>query len=250
MIIRHGAFEIVMLSLIAFLLESSVAVAQGRLRATTPTGLSQESHEILYEQDVEALIESDRTTPPPANGILFIGSSIFREWATLEKQMDPLPVFNRAFGGSRTWEVLHFMDRLVLPYKPVIIVYYCGSNDINAGATPDGIKLRFEQFCDCVKAALPSTKILYVSIIRAPQKMSHWDDVDKANSQIKQLCQSRRNLGYIDVNPMFFKKLGQPRMEVYRDDGLHLVPTAYDEMAAIVRPVVEKAYRSVRKPRR
>jgi hypothetical protein len=46
---------------------------------------------------------------------------------------------------------------------------------------------------------------------------------------------------------MFFKKLGQPRMEVYRADGLHLVPEAYAEFASIIRPQVEKAYNSRRK---
>ncbi len=227
-------------SLLAMLAVCSMA--QGRLPATTPTGASQETHDILYAEDVEEIIRSDRTIPPPEQGVLFIGSSIFREWTDLEKQMDPLPAFNRAFGGSRTREVLHYMDRLVIPYKPAVIVYYCGSNDINAGETPEGIFNRFKQFCDRVKAALPATRVFYVSIIKAPQKMTHWDDVDKANAEIRKLCQSRSELGFIDVNKMFFKKLGQPRMEVYRADGLHLVPEAYAEFASIIRPTVEKAY--------
>jgi GDSL-like Lipase/Acylhydrolase family len=223
-------------------LTASTVNAQGRLPATSPSGVSQETHETLFAADVEELTKGDRTLPPPEHGILFIGSSIFREWSDLEKQMYPLPAFNRAFGGSRTWEVLHYMDKLVIPYRPAIIVYYCGSNDINAGEAPGGIVARFRAFADRVKQELPGTRLFYVSIIKAPQKMTHWDDVEKANADIKKLCQSRAELGFIDVNKMFFKKLGQPRMEVYRADGLHFVPEAYAEFASIIRPPVEHAF--------
>ena len=34
--------------------------------------------------------------------ILFVGSSIFRLWESVRTDMAPLPVFNHAFGGSRT----------------------------------------------------------------------------------------------------------------------------------------------------
>src|SRR5262245_12141591 len=90
-------------------------------------------HPIGFAADIQAFLDQDRTQPPPKDAILFIGSSIFRQWTNVREHMAPLPVFNRAFGGSRTWEVLHYMDRIVLPYRPRIIVYYTGSNDVNAG---------------------------------------------------------------------------------------------------------------------
>jgi hypothetical protein len=83
----------------------------------------QAAQEIRFAANIEAFLERDRVSPPPQGGILFIGSSIFRQWADLEADMAPLPAFNRAFGGSRTWEVLHYMDEIVLPYQPRIIVY-------------------------------------------------------------------------------------------------------------------------------
>ena len=75
---------------------------------------------------IQAFQEQDHVAPPPKNSILFIGSSIFRQWKNLKEHMDPLPVFNRAFGGSRTADVLYYMDQVVLPYSPKLIVYYCG----------------------------------------------------------------------------------------------------------------------------
>ena len=54
---------------------------------------------------------------------MFVGSNIFRLWKTLELDMSPLPVINQAFGGARTWEILYYSDRLIIPYQPKIIVY-------------------------------------------------------------------------------------------------------------------------------
>src|SRR5437667_8878964 len=65
--------------------------------------------------------------------IVFVGSSIFHRWTTLERQMDPLPVANIAFDGAQTEDWNRLIDMRVIPLKPRVIAYYCGSNDIDAG---------------------------------------------------------------------------------------------------------------------
>lgn len=220
---------------------------QGRLPATSPTDVPV-THSNEFEADVQELIESDRTTPPPRNGILFIGGNIFVQWTQLAVQMSPLPVFNRSFGGAHTWEAVHYIGSLVLPHDPSVIVYYCGSNDINLGESPGAIAGRFQEFCRRVHKILPDTKILFVSIIRAPQKMSHWGDVDQTNTQVKEYCLSERNTDYIDVNHLFFKRLGQPNMEMFADDEVNLVPKSYDALAGALRPTIEREYKSVKRP--
>ena len=99
---------------------------------------------------------------------MFVGSSIFRLWKTLEFDMCPLPIVNRTFGGSKTWEVLYYADRLIIPDRPKIIVYYCGSNDINAGSDAKEIKERFQIFVEYLRTHLPQTQVCFVSINRAP----------------------------------------------------------------------------------
>src|SRR5688572_4050919 len=93
-------------ALIAILAIATVASAA----AQAPAGQT-----ISHQAAIATFAEQDRTSPPPKEGILFIGSSIFRQWSNVTEHMAPLPVFNRAFGGSRTWEVLHYMDQVVLP---------------------------------------------------------------------------------------------------------------------------------------
>lgn len=194
---------------------------------------------------IDAILAADRTSPPPARAILFIGSSIFRQWTTVAEDMAPLPVFNRAFGGSRTGDILDHMDRIVLPYAPRLIVYYCGSNDINAGIAPAKIAGNFREFVERVHRTLPDTRVLYVAINRAPQKRKDWDKVDDANRQIEEYCRRNKRLGFIDVNPALFDSHGEPRMELYKDDQLHFHAPAYREFTRIIRPVVESTWRAI-----
>jgi GDSL-like lipase/acylhydrolase family protein len=195
-----------------------------------------------FGYEIERFLDEDRRNPPPQGAILFIGSSIFREWADLERQMAPLPVFNRAFGGSRTWEVLYYADKIVLPYKPRIIVYYCGSNDVGSGAGAAEVAANFGAFVEKVAARLPGTRVFFVSINKAPEKQHLWKVVDEANSRVRDYTKGNPRLGFIDVNPALFDKAGKPRLELYQEDQLHLRPAAYAEFTRLIRPVVEKAW--------
>jgi hypothetical protein len=53
--------------------------------------------ELRFEKEIQAFAEADRARPPVSGGILFAGSSIFRQWTNVAEMMAPLPVLNRAF---------------------------------------------------------------------------------------------------------------------------------------------------------
>ena len=144
---------------------SAVRIVDAQAAQGAPAG-----QEMRFADQIKVFLDDDRTAPPPKDAILFIGSSIFRQWTNVKEHMAPLPVFNRAFGGSRTWEVLHYMDQIVLPYRPRIIVYYTGSNDVNAGEPAAAITGRIEAFMANAHRALPDTRIYFVAINRSPDK--------------------------------------------------------------------------------
>ncbi len=226
----------------AILAGLALALGTVRMDAQTlpeyvPAGAS-----LKYEADVKAFEEADRLSPPPKGGIVFVGSSIFRQWSALSAQMAPLPVFNRAFGGSRTWEQLYFVDRMVIPYAPAFVVYYCGSNDVNGKQDAAGIIRRFTQFSDKVHAALPDTRIFFVSVLRAPDKRARWGTVDSVNTTVAVMNAQAPWITFIDVNPTVFDAAGMVRGELYRPDSLHYVPAAYDGFTAVIKPVLEQAW--------
>lgn len=201
--------------------------------------------EIRFQKDIEDMLKHDEQAPPPQGAVLFTGSSIFRFWATLARDMSPLQVVNRAFGGARTWEVLHYMNRIVLPYNPAVIAYYCGSNDIEYGSRAEDIVLRFRQFCERVHASLPETRIFFISINKAPQKLEKWSEIDAANGLVKAYCKSGRGVDFVDINPVFFTSGGKPRHELYLSDGLHFMPDAYKEITKIIKPAIEQAWQEI-----
>ncbi|HEY3862197.1 MAG TPA: GDSL-type esterase/lipase family protein [Verrucomicrobiae bacterium] len=201
-----------------------------------------------FEKEINALLALDKTNPPPHGAILFTGSSIIRKWDRLSEQMAPLPVFDRAFGGSVTTDLLYYMDKVVLPYEPRIIVYYCGSNDINAGRKAAAVFDGFRQFAERVHAALPKTRILYISINRAPQKESKWNVVNAANDLARNYCVQNGWLGFIDVNPALFDSQGKSRLELFQPDKLHFREPAYNLLTAIIKPVLAAAWQEAGKP--
>ncbi len=227
---------------------TALVVASALVLSAAPsfaqTAAAPAAHEIRFADQIKAMLDGDKAAPPPQNGILFIGSSIFRQWTNVKEHMAPLPAFNRAFGGSRTWEVLHYMDQVVVPYRPRIIVYYTGSNDVNAGESAEAIVGRTKEFIARAHTALPAARIYYVSINKSPDKRDKWNVVDAVNGQMKAMAGSTPYLGYIDLNPVLFKN-GEPRMELYRPDGLHFHPPAYDEFAGVIKPVLSRAWREM-----
>ena len=198
-----------------------------------------------YEKDIVAFEAADRATPPPQGAILFVGSSIFRQWEKLATHMAPLPVFNRAFGGSRTAEQVHYMDRIVLPYKPRVIVYYCGSNDVNADESAAAIASRYEAFSERVRQMLPGTRVYFASIIRAPQKRDRWAVVDDANARVREYSARTAGRGFIDLHPALEAGPWQPRMDLYLPDHLHYMPPAYDRIAEVIKPIIAAAWAEV-----
>lgn len=195
-----------------------------------------------FEPDIQAFLAADRAKPPVPGRILFVGSSIFRLWTNVVEAMAPLPVVNRAFGGSRTGDQLDRFDQIVKPHAPRVIVYYCGSNDLKAGNDPEAIFARFRSFSERVRRELPGTKLLFVSSTRSPDRVDKWDRVDRYNGLVRDYCAATPGHTFIDVNPALFDEAGQPRRELYVEDQLHLRPEAYRAFQARIKPVLEKAF--------
>jgi lysophospholipase L1-like esterase len=193
------------------------------------------------------LSAADSPSGTPQNGgIVFVGSSIFAFWTHLVEQMSPLPVLNRAIPGTVTQDMLSGFDRFVLAYKPRIVVYYCGSNDISSGDDAGPIIERTKRFVRVLQEKLPNTYFYYASIHKAPEKRDRWNVVEAVNAEMKRYSGETKNVGFIDLNPVLFDAQGRIRENIFLGDGLHfrLNGPAYPEFAQIVKPVLTKAWES------
>jgi lysophospholipase L1-like esterase len=179
---------------------------------------------------------------PTTGGIVFVGSSIFHRWTALSSQMAPLPIANLAIDGTVTADMLAMVNSRVIPLRPKVIAYYCGSNDVDLGDSADAIVGRIVQFIDRVGAALPSTRIVFVSVNRAPEKQDLWNVVDDVNRRMQMYASSHPHVEFVDVNPVLFTTDGKPRFDFYMPDELHLRPPAYEGFTKILKPVLARAF--------
>ena len=71
-----------------------------------------------FEEAIESFEAEDKLSMPPTGAIVVTGSSSIRRWESMAEDLAPLTVIPRGFGGSAMADVLHFVDRLVIPYEP------------------------------------------------------------------------------------------------------------------------------------
>jgi len=201
-----------------------------------------------YEPSFKTFAEQDAARPPMKGGILFVGSSIFRQWTTVPEQMAPLPVLNRAFGGSRTGDQVARFDQLVPVYSPKVIVYYCGSNDLKAGPVPEDpamIFARFREFSERARNFNPSIRLVFASSTRSPDRVGRWEQVDHYNALARAHCAGTPGHVFVDLNPALVDADGHPRLDLYKDDKLHFHPPAYVEFTRIIKPVLARVWAEV-----
>ena len=170
--------------------------------------------------------------------ILFVGSSSIRMWKSLVIDMLPMHAINRGFGGSTIPEVIYFTNRIVIPYKPKLIVFYCGENDINDGYTPQEVLESFIAFDELVHQKLPKTQLLYISMKPSLDLWDQWDKLEEGNLLIKKYIESKPHLHYFDSSQSMLTAEGTPDSTIFIEDGLHMNEAGYVRWTAQLKPVV------------
>lgn len=223
--------RIVNLAFVAALALAGPALAQSaKPAAVQPRGPER------FAPEIAAFAAADAQAKPPPCGFLFIGSSSIRFWSSLDRDMAPLPVINRGFGGSEISDVDDDFDRVVAPYHPRAIVFYAGENDIAAGKTPDQVAADFARFMDLKTKALGATPVYFISLKPSKLRFEQVDRQTQTNAKILAMAGRRKDLRFIDVVPAMLQN-GQPK-DIYRPDRLHMTADGYAIWTAIIRPIL------------
>jgi len=193
-----------------------------------------------FEAEIAAFEAADRKNPPPSGAVLFVGSSSIRLWKTLAQDFPELSVINRGFGGSIIADSVRYARRIIIPHKPRMIVLYAGGNDIARGLSPAQVLKDFQSFVAEIHAALPQTRVVYVSINPSVARWSQEERVLAANRLIAEYIRENDGkvapLSYIDSHSKLLSPEGQPRPEILRTDGLHLNDAGYALWKSVLKP--------------
>lgn len=189
-----------------------------------------------FEKEIQAYEAADKENPPPQGAILFTGASSIRLWKTLAQDFPEFKVINRGFGGSQLADNVHFADRIVIPYKPRLIVIQAGGNDLNAGKSPEQVLADFKAYVEKVRAKLPETRIAYLNINASPARWAQVEKQKQANQLVKAYIAKGKNLDYIDIFDAMLGPDGKPRDELFVADRLHPSAEGYKVRTSIVLP--------------
>ena len=159
-------------------------------------------------------------------------------WTTLARDFPGVPTLNRGFGGSAIADSTHYADRIIIPYRPRLIVMYAGDNDIEEGCTPRQVLQEFKTFVARVRRELPDVAIVYISIKPSLARWSLWPQMHEANGRIASWARTQERTTFADVSGRMLGADGKPRAELFRDDGLHMTPAGYAVWVEALKPVL------------
>ena len=207
-----------------------------------PPVAEKKSSNARWEKEIKAFETSDKELFPPADAAVFVGSSSVRMWKTLAEDFAEFPTIRRGFGGSQLGDSVIFADRIILPYKPRIVVVYAGGNDLAAGKKPEDVLEQFELLAAKIHATLPDARIAYISINPSIKREAKQPEVRAANALIKKFVEGKPRLRFINSHDGLLGPDGKARKELLRADGLHLNAEGYKHWLSLVKPAISSLY--------
>jgi lysophospholipase L1-like esterase len=223
----------------------AVLLASSLLRADVPAASNQQapakSPSEKWDKEIRAYEAADRVNPPPQGAVLFVGASGIRMWKTLAQDFPGEKVINRGFGGSEMADSVYYAERIVIPYKPRLIVIQAGGNDINNHKSPETVLADFRAFVEKVRVKLPDVRIAYLGMNPSPSRWAQREKQQKGNQLIKAYAASEKNLDFIEFWDVLLGPDGQPREDLFIADRLHNNAAGYKIRAEVVRPHLEAA---------
>jgi lysophospholipase L1-like esterase len=195
-----------------------------------------------FEKDIQKFEAADAQDMPPQNAVLCVGSSSIRMWhRDLARDLDPLTVIGRGFGGSNTNDLLHYADRIVVNYKPRAIMIYEGDNDVAQGIEPNEIVATYTKLLNKIEADLPGCRVYILAIKPSIKRWDMWPTMSKVNDAFAALAKKRKHVTYLDIVTPMLGDDGKPKPDLFIKDNLHLNRKGYELWRDTIRPVLVEA---------
>ena len=223
---------------LTLVLVCGIAVAIGGLESNDP------AIEKKWGKAIGQFESWDSKNSWPKDAVLFVGSSSIRMWRTRES-FGGLAVINRGFGASQISDVNYFVDRIVLKYRPRVIVFYAGDNDVAAGKSARSVFENYRKFVKIVHGKLAKTPIIYIGIKPSGSRWALWPVMAEANAMIRDMCAKDERLLYFDSATPLLGDDGKPNAKLFLNDKLHLNGEGYKTWTGLLGPVIDKALKAV-----
>nr|WP_214448610.1 GDSL-type esterase/lipase family protein [Flavihumibacter rivuli] len=182
-----------------------------------------------FFRDIQAFKRQDSIAPPPANQILFIGSSSFTYWKDVQDYFPKHRIINRGFGGSSLPDLIRYANEIIFPYSPRQIVIYCGENDLAASDTVSAATVieRFQTLYSIIRSRLPLAEVTFVSLKPSPSRQHLFPKMMEVNAGVKAFLKKKKWTSFVDVFSKMLNADGAPMEDLFVNDRLHMNPKGY-----------------------
>jgi lysophospholipase L1-like esterase len=197
--------------------------------------------EAPFAAEISAFSRQDSLQAPPSRPILFVGSSSFRLWESLQQDFKGKKVLNRGFGGASIPDVVRYAEETIFRYNPSRIIFYCGENDLAGSDTISAQTVvdRFSGLFTQIRRRLPGVPFTFVSIKPSPSRAHLMPKMAEANRAIRAFLKQHPHTSFVDVFMPMLNDAGRPRSELFVADSLHMNRQGYLLWSKLLQPEVK-----------
>jgi len=178
--------------------------------------------------------KQDAGAVPQPDAVLCIGSSSMLMWKTIHRDLAPLKIIHRGFGGSTMQDVLMFKDFFVR-YGARRIVVYEGDNDLIGRTTPEQFIQQGKTFVEYIRCRTPDAEVWFLTPKPSPKRWNYWPKFQKAISLLRAWAETDPQVHVIDVASAMLKSDGTVREDIFGADRLHMNSKGYAIWTRVVR---------------
>jgi lysophospholipase L1-like esterase len=180
------------------------------------------------------------TASNEVGAVVFLGDSITEGWKTLAQDFPKYKVANRGIGGDITSGVLYRLKADVLSLDPAAIILLIGTNDFGDGADTEDVAANIRLILLAIKNFNPNLKVVVCKVMprRENGGQIYAEKIQKANSLVEQFVKDEPNFVVCDTWGIYADDHGDPKIEDFKPDRLHLNAAGYLVWKEALSPVI------------
>lgn len=194
-----------------------------------------------WEADISRFDSLNRAEFSDENTLLVTGSSSVRLWDSIHRDLAPFQVMQRGYGGAKMSDFCYYAERVIKPHPFKAIVVFV-ANDITGGAHDKSPEEVFALYLDLVKQIRQrnaSTPVFWIEVTPTPSRWEANPKIREASELIREHCNRKDLLYFIDTHRYFLDPAGQPDPAWFREDMLHLNREGYLQWSSIILDALE-----------
>lgn len=196
-----------------------------------------------YQGDIDKYAKDNMKTTDFACDILAVGSSSINLWPDIFKDLAPMKVIKRSYGGASIRDMIYNYDVIARGYNPKAILLYVENDlsgykqDISIGDAYD----LFRVFVDKLKRDYPTIPVFIMSVKPSPSRAKMIPDTKILNRLLSDYANNTNNVVFLDITEVMYNEDGSLKQEIFIEDNLHMNQKGYDLWIGAIKPILLKS---------